>query len=190
MWPGDLPFSVDQIVDDGTVLSSFSTTCHVGSHVDAPMSLDPGAAGVESIPLDRLIGRVEIVAAGVPGEAVGLDQLPLGWRPNAQRVLFRTDSHPLNVVVGDGFCGLSAKLVHWLADHDVLLVGLDTPSVDVFSADELPAHKALAERGMTWLEGLWLGATPPGIYMLVALPMPLVGVEAAPVRAIVQPIVG
>ncbi len=177
VWPGDRPFSLDQTVDAGMVLSSFSTTCHVGSHVDAPKHLNSNSGGVESIPLERLIGRAEIVAARATDEVVELGHLPEAWRPNAERILVRTDSYPLNMPVGKGFCGLSTALVHWLADRHVTLVGLDTPSVDVFASDDLPVHKALAERGMTWIEGLWMEAAPPGIYTLMALPMPLVGVE-------------
>jgi arylformamidase len=64
----------------------------------------------------------------------------------------------------------------------VVLVGIDTPSVDPFSSDDLPAHRALLERGMTWIEGLWLGGVVAGRYQLVALPMAIVGADAAPAR--------
>jgi arylformamidase len=41
---------------------------------------------------------------------------------------------------------------------------------------------------MTWIEGITLAGVEPGSYTLVALPMPLVGVEAAPVRALLLPL--
>ena len=78
--------------------------------------------------------------------------------------------------------------MRWLSDRKVELVGVDTPSVDVFSSIELPAHHALLEHGMTWIEGLWLGDAEPGHYLLVALPILLEGAEAAPVRAILKPL--
>lgn len=53
VWPGDVPFTLDQSVSSGMVLSSISTTCHVGTHVDAPKHLDAEAGGVESIPSCR-----------------------------------------------------------------------------------------------------------------------------------------
>jgi arylformamidase len=81
-------------------------------------------------------------------------------------------------------------LVHWLADRGVELIGIDTPSVDVFSAEDLQAHRALLERGLTWIEGLWLGDIEPGRYFLVAPPILLEGAEAAPVRAILRPLRG
>ena len=78
--------------------------------------------------------------------------------------------------------------MRWLSDCKVELVGVDNPSVDVFTSKELPAHHALLEPGMTWIEGLWLGNAEPGCYLMVALPMLLEGAEAAPVRAILKPL--
>jgi arylformamidase len=101
-------------------------------------------------------------------------------------VLFKSDSYPIDAVIEEGFSGLSAELVHWLAGRGVELVGVDTPSVDVFSSEDLPAHHALLALGMTWIEGLWLGNVEPGRYLLVALPILLEGAEAAPVRAILK----
>jgi arylformamidase len=100
----------------------------------------------------------------------------------------RSDSYPIDAAIKNGFSGLSAELAHWLADRGVSLVGVDTPSVDVFSSEDLPAHHALLARGLTWIEGLWLGDAEPGRYLLVALPILLEGAEAAPVRAILKPL--
>ena len=41
---------------------------------------------------------------------------------------------------------------------------------------------------MTWIEGLNLNQVVAGEFLLVALPMPLLNAEAAPVRALVRPI--
>lgn len=127
--------------------------------------------------------RVPVVAGGVKPRDV-----PSDWEPSAPRVLLRSDSHPIDTDIEEGFAGLSAELVHWLADHGVELVGIDTPSVDEFSSKNLPAHHALLERGMTWIEGLWLGDAEPGSYLMIALPILLEGAEAAPVRAILKPL--
>jgi arylformamidase len=39
---------------------------------------------------------------------------------------------------------------------------------------------------MAILEGLVLNEVPPGMYELIALPLPLVGFDASPVRAILR----
>jgi arylformamidase len=168
-----------------TTVSSFAASCHVGTHVDAPCHLDAGAGGVESIPLERLIGPAEVIAVAAP--VVAPEHLPSGWNPATPRLLLRTDSHRLDAPIGPGFAALDARLVHWLADRGVLLVGIDTPSVDPFDSDELPAHRALAARGMTWIEGLWLGGVTPGRCHLAALPMAVLGADGAPARVVVRP---
>lgn len=182
VWPGDRPLRLEQEIEGSSVLSWFSTTCHVGSHLDAPRHIDPAAGAVDAIPLDRLVGPAEVVATS--GPLVTPASLPVGWSPSAPRLLLKTDSHPLGAPIGPEFAALGSDLVSWLADRGVVLVGIDTPSVDPFESDSLPAHHTLAARGMTWLEGLWLEHIPDGIYTLVALPLPLLGAEAAPVRAI------
>ncbi len=169
------------------VLSAFSTTCHVGTHIDATLHMEDAGETIERIPLGRLIGPAEVVRATGRPSRVGLEHLPSGWSPAAPRVLFRTDSHPVDAeAVGEGLSGFSVDLVHLLADNGVVLVGIDSPSVDPFDSADHAAHHALAERGVAWIEGLLLEAIEPGLYDLVALPMPLVGVEAAPVRAVLR----
>jgi arylformamidase len=188
VWPGDMPFRLHTKLAGTMVLSSFSTTCHVGTHVDAPLHLDAGAGGVGSIEMSRLVGVAEVVAAEGAGRTIGIDDLTAGWSPNSKRVLIRTDSHPLGAAIGSGFRALEPETVHWLADRGVELIGVDVPSVDPYEADELLAHRALMQRGVTWIEGLWLGSAAPARYFLVALPMLLVDAEAAPVRAILRPL--
>lgn len=186
VWPGDHPFELDQRRESGCALTTIATTCHAATHLDAPLHLDPSGAPVEAVPLDRLVGGAEVVYLPVSGRALTPEDLEPGWMPETARVLVRTDSYPADGPIDGQFAGLSAELVHWLADRGVVLVGIDTPSVDHFAASDLPAHRALLARGMTWIEGLWLGGVRPGSYDLVALPMLIEGADAAPVRAILR----
>ncbi len=190
VWPGDQPFLLHQRREPAFVLSRFETTCHVGTHLDAPLHLDGTAPAVESVPIERCVGPAEVVRGEGGDMALTPAALPPGWEPQFSRILVRTDTHPLDQPIGPKFAGLSAELVHWLADRGVVTVGIDTPSVDVFEAEDLPAHHALLERGLTWIEGLWLADAAPGLYFLAALPLLLEGAEAAPVRAILSPLRG
>lgn len=190
VWPGDHPFRLHQRREPAFVLSRFETTCHVGTHLDAPLHLDAAAPAIEGVPIERCVGPAEVVRTDGRHGALTPAALPPGWAPRTSRVLVRTDTFSLDQPIGPGFAGLSAELVHWLADRAVELVGIDTPSVDVFESEELPAHHALLERGLTWIEGLWLADAEPGPYFLAALPLLLEGAEAAPVRAAIAPLRG
>ncbi|NOZ79569.1 MAG: hypothetical protein GXP48_10410 [Acidobacteria bacterium] len=186
-WPGDRPFRLETRRDGGIVLSWFSTTCHIGTHVDAPLHMEGEGATVDEIPLGRFLGPAEVVVVAGAPRRIRRENLPAGWQPQARRVLFATGTQPAGVSrIHSDLSGISSDLVAFLADHGVILVGIDTPSVDPFDSEDFEAHHALAGRGITWIEGLNLEGVSPGQYELVALPMGLTGTEAAPVRAILR----
>ncbi len=188
VWPGDHGLVVDTERHGRWTVSRFATTCHVGTHVDAPRHLDPDGWSVDEIPLDRLVGEAEVLHVPSAESTVSVADLPDGWRPGAPRILVRTDTFRLDARIADGgFAGLDPALVRHLADLGVVTVGIDTPSVDPFDVGEdAPAHEALLAAGMTWIEGLWLDGVAAGRFDMVALPVALVGVEASPVRVILR----
>ena len=76
--------------------------------------------------------------------------------------------------------------IEWLADREVVLLGVDVPSVDRIASKDLPNHHALYRAGIHILEGLELDAAPVGPCELVALPLRLRGADASPVRAVIR----
>jgi arylformamidase len=81
---------------------------------------------------------------------------------------------------------LLAETVAALDDAGVVLVGTDAPSVDPVDSTALPAHHALCDAGIVNLENLALADVPPGRYELMALPLRILGADAAPVRAVLR----
>ncbi len=190
VWPGDRPVRLHTLREEWGVLSWFEATCHAGTHLDAPMHVDPKAASLEDVPVARLVGRAEVISVTGAAGAIGPMDLPDGWSPRATRLLLRTDSCPLGARPERGFTALAPELVPWLAERGVELVGIDTPSVDPFVSEDLPAHHALVAAGLTWIENLLLDGVEDGLYLLIALPLRLVGAEASPVRALVKRLEG
>ena len=78
------------------------------------------------------------------------------------------------------------ELIDFLHEQGVVLIGVDTPSVDLFESKDLEAHQAFLRNDMAILEGLVLGHVPAGLYELIALPLRLEGFEASPVRAVLR----
>lgn len=185
-WPGDRPFEIHRQTLPNLVLSAISTSCHVGTHLEAPEHVGHEGATVDTIPLEVINGPAEVVAVKAGADLIGRESIAEGWRPVCQRVLFRTDSYGLDDEIGPGYPGLDPAFVGWLAGLRVTVVGVDTPSVDPFHSKELEAHHELSRRGMAWIEGLWLGAAAVGRYRMLALPLPLVGVDAAPMRVVLE----
>jgi len=73
-----------------------------------------------------------------------------------------------------------------LATKNVVLVGIDTPSVDPSRSQTLPAHQQLHRLNLRVLENLILDDVPEGDYELIALPLKLMTADASPVRAILR----
>jgi len=189
VWPGDTSVSREVLLDmgrgDHLTLSTLTTTVHVGAHVDAPSHYGRTAPSVDQVPLARCLGPCLVVAVeAVRGTRLGPDvaDVPTG----TERLLLRTGTYPDPEHFAEDFAALSPELVHRLADRGVRLIGIDTPSVDLFSSKELPAHRACLARDMIILEGLVLDHVEPGPWELLALPLKLEGFDASPVRAVLR----
>jgi arylformamidase len=187
VWPGDTAYSRTEnlsIAAGANIdLSEIRTTVHVGAHADAPSHYVGGGATIEQRPLERYLGPCQVVevsvqrgARVVPGDV----RVPI----EAPRVLFRTATFPDPDAFSEDFAALSPALIDWLAGQGVVLVGLDTPSVDLFDDAVLLTHQAIARHDLAILEGVVLDGVAPGVYTLIALPLKLEGADASPVRAV------
>ena len=104
----------------------------------------------------------------------------------ASRVLLKTGTFPDAMSWREDFAGLSVELVEHLASKGVHTVGVDTPSVDLFTSKDLPAHKAIYGHDISIIEGLVLRDVKTGEYELIALPLKLQGFDGSPVRAVLR----
>lgn len=190
VWPGDTPLSREVLLDlaDGAdlTLSTLHATVHLGAHTDAPSHYGLGAPSIGEVPLDAYLGLCEVVRVDVGRGARITPDLLEGWTPTAPRVLFATGTYPDPDVFTTDFAALSAPLVEHLARSGVVLVGIDTPSVDLVDSKDLPAHHACLHTGIAVLEGIVLDGVDSGIWELVALPLRLEGFDASPVRAVLR----
>jgi len=191
VWPGDTAFAARRTwhMADGSPVnvSAFEMSTHAGTHADAPLHyLADGVAAAE-VDLDIYLGPCRVVDARACEGVIGADFVTgLGGLP--PRVLFRTyRAFPHDGWRSD-FTTVSAAAIVALAQGGVGLVGLDGPSLDPETSKTMEAHHAVAAVGMRILEGLVLDAVPPGDYELIALPLKLVGLDAAPVRAVLREI--
>jgi arylformamidase len=189
VWPGDVPPSREIISDvargGSRTNSILHATVHLGSHIDAPSHFSPDGLSIDEVDLDTFLGPCQVIRVPMACREL-LTPAHLKTPVVAQRVLFATGTYPDPNEFHDDFAALSPKLVDWLHDKGVKLVGVDTPSIDLFASNDLPTHKAVLGHKMGILEGLMLEQVPEGMYELIALPLKLVGYDASPVRAILR----
>ena len=190
VWPGDTPFvrtvNLDLLAGAHITLSDIRTTVHAGAHADAPSHFLAGAADIASCGLDYYAGRCAVMAVDVERGRRIMPADLAGRAISAPRVLLRTGTFPDPRRWNDDFASLSPELVDFLHNRGVILVGIDTPSVDPFDSKALEAHHALGRNDMAILEGIVLSGVDEGEYELIALPLRLRGADASPVRAVLR----
>jgi arylformamidase len=192
-WPGDPTFEsrlVDAISEgEAANVSWIGLGAHCGTHVDAPLHFFQGGAAVESLPLDVLVGPC--VVAELPATAAirAPDLAALSLPPGATRLLLKTTNsglwHSGDTTFRADFVGLAPDAADWVVNQGIRLLGIDYLSVEPYPAPrEHPVHKTLLAAGVVLLEGTNLSGVAPGAYLLVCLPLKLIGLEGAPARAI------
>ena len=189
IWPGDTAFTIRQrwSYGDGSPVNvaSIELSTHSGAHADAPLHYDPAGQSIDAVALEPYLGPCRVVDARSAGGAIGAELVETHWSPGVSRMLFRTfDQFPTDRWPST-FTVVSADAIRALAGHGVNLVGIDSPSIDPETSKTMDAHLAVP-RDMRILEGLVLDHVPPGDYELIALPLPLAGLDASPVRAVLR----
>ncbi len=191
VWPGNPGVELERTskIEAGANanVSRLALGVHTGTHVDAPVHFVQGASGVESLPLDVLIGRAFVLhlprVAQVTADALARARLPARTR----RLLVKTRN---SAYWGKGsgefqtdFAGVTADGAEWLVENRVELIGVDYLSVAPWKQSR-PTHEILLQAGVVVVEGLNLARIKPGRYDLICLPLKLIGSDGAPARAV------
>jgi arylformamidase len=190
-WPGDQPFSCGwtmKLATGGTVnLSAITTSPHVGTHADAPLHVRDGRAASHELPLAPFAGRAFVCSVDASLDTIALrDLASLPASGRIERLLLRTQCGVAGGRFPDRWPVLSVGVVATLVGRGLKLLGVDTPSVDARHSKTLEVHHALFDAGAFNLENLDLRSVEDGEYELVAYPVLLEGVDAAPVRAVLR----
>jgi kynurenine formamidase len=173
------------------------TSNHAATHVDAFGHYDPNGVKIADMPLDTFCGDAICVdIRDYPGgHDVTAAEVEKAVADSGQELregdilLFCSDHY--NRTAGtqaflDGFNGISAEAVHWMADRGVKIFGVETISPDlVYITDEYPTHRACAERGLTHYENLNnLKDVVGRRFQFYGFPLRLEPAYGSPVRAV------
>lgn len=189
VWPGDRPVRLvrDRWSESGPNVSFACMTLHAGTHADAPLHYDAGAADCAGLDMTRFIGPCHVLEldTGQPCVQAGFfDGLP----EDAERVLIKTPASFLN---GQAYImsryGLTHGAAKRLMEKGIRLVGVDGPTVGVEGEEGDAVHRTLLASGVAVVEGLDLSEAAEGRYLLCSLPLKIGGGEASPLRALLFP---
>ncbi len=190
-WPGnpgvEVKSTTEEVGDGGVCrVSTLSLGVHTGTHVDAPNHFGVSDGGVESLPIDSLVGPARV--AFVEGKVIGRKEVQrLALEPGS-RILFKT-SNSGRCWRSDGFVPdyvhLDRAGAEELRDRKVRMVGVDYLSVGGHP-DGAATHRVLLGADTCILEGLDLRRVDEGAYDLIALPLLIPGSDGAPARVLLR----
>ena len=188
VFPGDTPFSQEFLLSfkeqSHIDLSTIRSTVHLGAHTDAPSHYHCDGESIEKRDLNFYFGPCQVLEVQAEAsERLNIQHLK-GKKITQPRVLFKTSSFPDPNKWNDNFNSLSPELIDFLKEKGVILVGIDTPSIDPANDQKLLSHNAIFKNNMAILEGVILQKINEGTYTLIALPLNIKDSDASPVRAV------
>src|SRR5215217_6183831 len=156
IWPGDPEIQIRdwQTLSngDGANVSSLNFGAHTGTHVDAPAHFIEGAAKVEMLPLDVLIGEAQVV--DVPEEFRAIDEefVLAHCAPGTTRVLFKTRNSAFwsepELEFHPDFTYLDFNAAIKLVQQGTKLIGIDYLSIEKFDQADHETHHTLLSHGV------------------------------------------
>jgi arylformamidase len=192
VYPGNPPISItpQQSISQGgsSNVSRIDFGSHTGTHVDAPKHFFDDGAGVDTIPLDVLMGPARLLAFGETVTSIGEAELSAHDLTGVTRVLLKTRNSKWLATGSTDFhkdyTYVAPDGAEYLAKLGVRLVGVDYLSIEQFHSGHHRTHRTLLEQGIVIVEGLLLQEPPAGDYHFRCLPLRLAGLDGAPARAV------
>jgi arylformamidase len=172
---------------DGWRESAIALGCHTGTHIDAPAHFIKNGHLIHQTNLSALLRPCLVLDMTHVTNAISRADIA----PHAQdihpgeAILFKTTNSALPATQDfePAFVYLDESGARYLAEKKIAAVGIDYLGIERGNPQH-PTHIALMEGGVIIIEGLRLGHVRAGRYNLICLPLNILGVEAAPARAV------
>ncbi len=188
VFPGDTPYSQRLHFTLGPAcpvnVNAITLSPHIGAHADAPLHYATEGAAIGTLGLAPYLGPCRVIHCLDCGALVRPEHITSALTDLPPRVLIRTSQ----VARQDWsqFAAIADDTIDVLVANGVVMIGIDTPSVDPATSKNLPSHQRLLHHDIRVLENLVLDEVAAGDYELIALPLKLTHADASPVRAILR----
>lgn len=190
VFPGDTPYQQQWATTLGpgcpVSVSTLTLSPHVGTHADAPLHYDAQGASTGELDLTPYLGPCRVIHAIGAGPLVQWSHLAHALDRLPARVLVRTYTRMPVDRWDPHLTAFAPQTIERLAALGVLLVGIDTASIDPADSKTLDSHQVIRRLNLRVLENLVLDEVPEGDYELIALPLKLMAADASPVRAVLR----
>lgn len=186
IYPGNPPIEVETLTSkSGSVHSKISFGSHTGTHVDAPRHAFPKGNPIDTFSLSSYVGLCRVLDLTRNTKKIDAHDLEEKRIQADERILLKTR----NSFIGyekfrDDYVYLTSEAAIYLAEKNIMLLGIDYLSVKQRGAPDNTAHTALLANNIPIVEGLNLKDILEGAYFLICLPLKFTGLDGAPARAV------
>lgn len=197
-YPGDPVIDIRQWLSiakgDPANVTAIYFGAHTGTHIDAPAHFIEGAAKVDSLSLETLMGQAQVIE--LPDDVIEITERHIEdyCRAGAERILFKTRNSAFwedqSGRFRTDYTHISPAAARRLVANGVRLVGIDYLSVEKFQSQSFATHETLLANGVVIIEGLDLRQVSAGIYELICLPLKIAegAGDGAPARVVLRTI--
>lgn len=175
---------------EGDIMNLVYMWSHVGTHVEAPLHFLTDGGDTASLSIEKLMGPAIVLDFRHKGinEAISLAEIQAaGDIQVGDRVLTMTGRHTqYRTPQSHDRPYITEEAVRWLVeDRKINCLGTDSSGFEVRGVSHHPDHRLLNNAGIPVLECLNnLVELRQQRVFLIALPWPVIGLDACPVRAI------
>ena len=171
------------------VMQEWSISSHIGTHVESPYHHMKDGPDVSRLDIRRLMGEAVVLdfrtkEAGEAIEAHEIEAQGTHVQPG-DIVLVHTGYDKMYGVEDYDRPYLSLEAVQWLVDREISCLGIDASGLEKYKAEAQPGHLLLFASGIPIIEELThLDQLYQERVFFMALPIPIRGADACPVRAV------
>jgi arylformamidase len=127
---------------------------HTGAHADGPMHYANGEAAIGAVDLQPYLGPCRVIHCMDCGPLVLPAHIAHALEGLPARVLLRTTRTASQSLAS--FMAVAPATLALPATKNIVLIGIDTPSVDPATSQDLPSHHQLLKHNLRVLENLVL----------------------------------
>lgn len=185
VWTADTPPKLKPILRQPKDECNFTWLdfgAHAGTHVDAPFYLFREKWTADQIPMDRMIGKCQVIdMTHIEDFITDTDLKKIDITEKIVLIKTKNSLDPMKKY-NPKHVAMTLLAGQYLIDQKILTVGFDYQSFERDGKNDL--HRMMMSKNVISLDNLRLKDAEAGIYTLVCLPIKVTGIDAAPVRAI------
>jgi len=193
VYPGDPSVKVwrpaPRLHDDFS-LATLQSAMHVGTHIDAMSHFLKDGKTIEQLPVSLFVGSATVIHPKRSKilKTAELEKLYLASSSKSVRLLIDTQHHPLfgKPEYFSDLCLFEDDFGAFIHRHEIILVGVDMPTVQYVLSGGRGAHQDILSREIPIIEGLKYLEKLHDSVDFIALPLSLEAFDGSFTRAIAR----